>query len=101
MIRRDSINGFHPKGCTGPESIIYHEVGHLMDYFCKVSSSDAFPLYFGHFSEQDIRSELSEYATKNPAEMIAEGFAEYMCSPSPRPLACLIGRIIDDKYRRA
>lgn len=99
-IRRSSINGFHPEACTGPESIIYHEAGHMLDYLCGVSTADDFSYYFGCFSKQDIGYALSEYATKSPAEMVAEGFAEYMCNPMPRPLSALIGRIINDKYAR-
>lgn len=42
-----------------------------------------------------IKKELSEYAAKDTAEFFAEAVSEYLCSPSPRPLAAEVGKILE------
>lgn len=46
-----------------------------------------------------IRKGLSEYALKSTAEFIAEAFAEYMCTPTPRPTAATVGSLLDSVYK--
>ena len=99
LLRENERSGFHPKGCSGPESVVYHEVGHMLDSMLSLSESEEFKSFYNRCSERDIIAGLSEYAASSPTEMIAEAFAEYMCSPSPRYTAKYIGELIDKKYK--
>lgn len=101
-LHRDLINnsafGFHPDGCGTTKGITYHEMGHLLDFMLGVSSSAEFTAMRREYSPERIANELSEYATISAAEMLAEGFCEYMCRKNPRPLAKRIGEMIDRFY---
>lgn len=50
-------------------------------------------------ADQMVKSGLSRYALKNGQEFVAEAFAEYRHSPDPRPLARIVGTIIDDEFK--
>lgn len=90
--------GFHPEGCTSVEYVIYHEMGHLLDYILEVSSSDEFENMKKDYKPADITRELCRYAAYNSQEMLAEAFAECFCNKKPRPLAKRIGLMIDRAY---
>jgi len=92
--------GFHPKGCETIESLIYHEVGHLLDYRLRVSSSEDFRLLRKNYTVDDIVREVSRYAAYNSEELLAEAFSEYMCVKNPRPLSRKIGELIDKAYEK-
>jgi hypothetical protein len=54
-----------------------------------------------NLTENDIAKNLSGYAIDKkatgrhqPAEFVAEAFAEYMDSPNPRPIARKVGEIL-------
>lgn len=99
-IKYNEQTGFHPKGCDSPESIIYHEIGHMMDDLCGLSAGDRnFAMLYNSLSYSQIRECLSQYATTSPQEFIAEAFAEYMCSPYPRQLARDVYNLIIYKYQ--
>lgn len=56
---------------------IYHEFGHLLDFFLKINSNKKFlKIIEGH----DIKTEISEYATTNNEELVAEAFSYYIFS---------------------
>ena len=58
-----------------PENIVWHEVGHMLDFTMEISSSPKLAnIIFGH----DIATEVSLYATKDNQELVAESFAEYI-----------------------
>lgn len=99
-LRRDAASGFHPQGCWSPESVVYHELGHLIDYLCCLSEKFSLVDYVRTLSAYDVRAGLSQYATTSTQELIAEAFAEYMCNDSPRPIAQRIGQIMDAEYAR-
>ena len=42
-----------------------------------------------------IKKELSDYAATDTAEFFAEAVSEYLCSPSPRPVAAEVGKILE------
>ena len=100
LLRKSEANGYHPKGCFTPESIIYHEMGHLLDDICEFSKQKEFKEYYNSLSQDDIRRGLSEYALVSSAEFVAEAFAEYMSNPTPRPIAQTIGELLDLVYKR-
>lgn len=99
-IRRDAASGFHPKGCQSIESVMYHEIGHMLDFLCGLSEKPEMIAYANSLSKFDIAQGLSTYATTSTAEMIAEAFAEYMCSDTPREIAQRIVRIINAEYSK-
>ncbi len=90
--------GFHPEGCGSIEYVIYHEMGHLLDYILDVSNSDEFENMKKDYKPADITCELCRYAAYNSQEMLAEAFAEYFCNKKPRPLAKRIGLMSDRAY---
>ena len=99
-LRRSEANGFHPKACCTPESIVYHEMGHLLDNMCGLVDDPDFKEYYSGLDRNEIKRGLSEYALQSPAEFIAEAFAEYMCNPSPRPIAKKVGALLDVAYEK-
>lgn len=100
LLRKNEASGFHPVGCHTPESIVYHELGHLLDDMCDLCNSGEFTSYYNGLSALDIKSGLSEYALESPMEFIAEAFAEYMCNPAPRPIAAKVGNLLDTAYAK-
>jgi len=99
-LRRDATTGFHPMGCGSPESVVYHELGHLIDYLCGLSEKYVVQDFVRRLTPYDVQMGLSQYATTNTQELIAEAFAECMCNDTPRMIAANIGRIIDSEYRK-
>jgi hypothetical protein len=99
-LRRNERKGFHPQGCASPESVVYHEIGHMLDYLCGLSANAELQTYVATLSKTDVLLGLSEYATVSTQELIAEAFAEYMCNPTPRKIARFIGGFIDTEYMK-
>lgn len=97
-LRLNEAMGFHPKGCDTTESLVCHELGHLLSDMCDFESLDQFKTFYAGLDAREIKSGLSEYALTSPSEFIAESFAEYMCNPSPRPIAATVGRLLDAAY---
>jgi hypothetical protein len=97
-LRECERSGFHPKGCASPESVVYHEIGHLLDYMLEINESYEFKRIYNSYSSEEIIRGLSEYGVTSTREMIAEAFAEYMCSPTPGEIARRIGELVDKKY---
>ena len=90
----------HPEGCDEPISIVYHELGHLLDYLCGVNGDPDFRRYYDGFLKAEIKSGLSVYAATNAYEFFAEAFSEYECSKHPREIARYVGEYIAEKYQR-
>ncbi len=99
-LRRCEAVGFHPKECHTPESVVYHELGHLLDNMCGFRKDPDFKDYYESLDQSDIKSGLSEYALESPAEFIAEAFAEFMCNPASRPIALKVGELLDEAYKK-
>ncbi len=98
QLRANESEGFHPKGCHTSESVVYHELGHLLDDMCGLSESAEFKTYYESLTAGDIKYGLSEYASTSPKEFIAEAFAECMCNPKPRPIARKVGELLNKAY---
>jgi SPP1 gp7 family putative phage head morphogenesis protein len=96
----DIMAGFHPPiaGTSKFPSVLTHEFGHHLDFLL-----DGHPTFLADVSTalkgvsggNQIAAGLSRYATKNKREFIAEAFAEYRGSKSPRPIAKAVGRVIE------
>ena len=99
-VRYSERSGFHPKGCTDVASVIYHEVGHMLDYTCAVSSSAEFSSYYNSISEAETRRGLSEYALTSPQEFFAEAMAECFSSENPRKISLECLKILDKLYSK-
>lgn len=78
-LRINEAEGFHPKGCSSSESVIYHEIGHLLDDMCGLSEDKDFKEYFGSLTAGDIKYGLSGYACTSVKEFIAEAFICCFC----------------------
>ncbi len=87
-----------PQGCASVEAVIYHEIGHLLDYLCGVSEKSDVLSDFNSQSKEELTNALSSYAATSVQEFVAEGFAECMASPFPRQTAKRILNYIDDCY---
>jgi hypothetical protein len=91
---------FHPDHCDTIKSIIDHEVGHAIDkraterVMGQISNQDEIIEMYRMIPFMGMRNGLSEYARKDIGEMVAEGWAEYVNSPEPRPIAKKIGDLI-------
>lgn len=81
----------------GAMSVMVHELGHVLDYMTG-ARDDPEILKIWRSKSIDKGKEISRYAKENCAEMIAEAFAEYHTSKSPRPLACRIAKRVDQLY---
>ena len=99
-LREDEKSGFHPKGCSTPESVVYHEIGHMLDGKCNLSDSLEFTSFYSRMTPDMVEREVSGYATTSPKELIAESFAEYMCNDTPRPCAKAVVDMLNAKYKK-
>ena len=88
--------GLYPKGCDTPESVIYHEMGHLLDYKYKISSSNALKNIYNSYTDNQIKNGLSEYALTDLQEFFAEAFCELETVSNPREIATRVAEIIKD-----
>lgn len=116
-----TVTKFHPKD-TDWESIVTHEMGHAIDLYVseKTIPWNRFAWNGERVSKRfwnndinkakkagepmtgtSIRQNLSGYAGSKPAEYLAEGFCEYICSPTPRPTAQSIGKRLETYIRKA
>lgn len=100
-LRDNERSGYHPKSCGTPESILYHELGHLIDNVCEISQGAEFRNYFASLPRESIKQGLSQYALSSPQEFLAEAFAEGMCNPTPRVIASRVMRIVERAYASA
>lgn len=98
-LERAMLTRHFPKGCASVESVIYHEIGHIMDYLCRIRNRRDVISEFNAFTKEELTNNLSSYATVSVAEYIAEGFSECMSSSSPRAVATTILRHIDECYK--
>lgn len=85
--------GWFVKG-TDYKAIAYHEMGHVITNVKQIGYSklwnDVLPGKTTAQRDSIIKKELSEYATTDPREAIAEAFAAYTCVKNPTKLALQI-----------
>lgn len=97
-LKRDVKSGYHPQGCDTIRSVLDHEIGHQIDTMLDVRNNPEFNELYLSMSRDDIGRELSGYALKSDGEFIAEAWAEYCNSDSPRPAAQKVGELIERRY---
>lgn len=98
-LRQSVKSKFSPEGCDSVTSVIYHELGHMLDYLCNVSADKEVFEQYEKSSKHDIGKALSTYAASSIQEYIAEGFAEFMSNSSPRETARFIANTITRCYQ--
>lgn len=109
---------FHPPGLSGPsQSTAFHELGHALEGFITTKMKEAgvntkpSKKGNGFVSEKirdkvlktlglkntvnDVKDNLSGYASASSYEFFAEAFSEYMCGKKPRPVAAELGKIVE------
>lgn len=96
----NEADGFHPQGCNTPESIVCHELGHLLDDICGLNENEEFKIFYKNLSAENIRYGLSEYACTSSKEFIAEAFAEFMCNPRHREISTRVGELLNKNYNK-
>lgn len=77
-----------------------HELGHALDLRLGFSKSPEFLRFKEKIKGQDIGYLVSRYAKTNDRELVAEAFAEYMLSDTPRSAETEIGRMLDEAYAK-
>ena len=87
-------NGHIPIDDSFLKPAVWHEVGHMLDFFLKISDSLAFRKII---KNHDIKNEISEYAMIDNSELLAESFAMYSLNKE-NELALKIGLLIDKEY---
>lgn len=98
-LKQSVKSKFSPEGCDSVTSVIYHELGHMLDYLCDVSADKEIIEQYEKSTKHDISKALSVYAASSIREYIAEGFAEYMSNSSPRETARFIANAITRCYQ--
>lgn len=88
---------FHPIGCENLKSVFDHELGHQIDGFYNIREKPEIIELYHSLTKDEIKEQLSEYGSKKIGEFIAEGYAEYVNNPNPRPIAKTIGNIIESE----
>ncbi|WP_456115256.1 WXG100-like domain-containing protein [Sphaerisporangium corydalis] len=107
-------SGWLANGWQSPQALVYHEFGHHLLANLPASAErelnqafrdvvgrrvDVQSGMFHPATAARVSDELGAYAATEPHEMIAEAFAEYMSSSSPRPLAAAIGESLERIFR--
>ncbi|MGL5681677.1 MAG: hypothetical protein ACRDDZ_01315 [Marinifilaceae bacterium] len=93
-LNHDVAEKYSPIGCNTIKSVIDHELGHEIDKLFSLSKKDYIVNLFKQYNRTEIKDQLSEYASTNINEFIAEAWSEYLNNPSPRSIAKLIGDYI-------
>ena len=75
---------------------MWHEIGHMLDFIMHISESITFKQII---KNHDIEKEISLYATKNQAEVLAEAFSMYILD-NHNPLIKKIGLLVEKEYLR-
>jgi SPP1 gp7 family putative phage head morphogenesis protein len=99
LVAENGVAKGHFPAMTGTvASIERHEAGHMLDEVSGFSSSDALLQYWNSLKPSEIREGLSGYATSSVKEFIAEAWSEYRISPSPRPIAAKVAKMLIEKF---
>jgi hypothetical protein len=108
IVKRNSKAGWFTKDASDFGYIMTHEIGHEIDKSINFKNDPRFVNIFDRERALGV-AQLSEKLSKYGAtaggnsralkdEMIAEAWAEFMTSPSPRTLAKEIGELMLQKY---
>ena len=104
-LKKTADSKFHPVGCDTVKSIIDHELGHQLDNLPGIRKLQHIKDLRNNTKLNELTEKLSKYSWDNGngdryAEMIAEGWAEYVNNPNPREYAKIIGETIESEYKK-
>ena len=88
---------FHP--VPGAKSVFDHECGHALCSYTQLSKTDEVYNLYHSLSLQGMTDQLSGYAKKDRHEFVAEAWAEYCNSDSPRQIAKKVGDLMLKKLK--
>lgn len=101
MCIEDSVSGFKARHCRYFDSVVWHEIGHMLDYILHISKKEEFQKMLINVN---IKEEISKYACISIYEVLAEAFAEYVKAMEVNELedglVKKIGLLIDREYLR-
>ena len=97
-IEANEKSGFHPKKCSGLESVYFHELGHALDHLTNLSNGADFDKFWKSLSQEEIKKDLSIYGASCEKEFLAEAISEYYCSPKPREIAKKVYKMLQKRY---
>lgn len=103
LLSADVETRFHPEYTGTLKATIDHEMAHQLDNMLGISNEPNIQNLFDSRTKLDLTNEISSYSWDNTnknkySEMVAEGWAEYLNNPNPRPIAKEIGETIERKY---
>ena len=108
-LKRNVETKFHPEGCDTIKSLFDHEYAHQIDKLIGLRDHPEMRQIWNDATKDRnrVREELSGYAVfdgntrfqPDPAEYIAEAWAEYLNNPNPRPRAKQVGELIERVYK--
>lgn len=101
-LKRSLDTQWHPIGCDTIKSVFDHEYGHQMDYLLGLSRNTEVAALRRESARMlgGTKESLSQYATKNIAEFIAEAWTESINNPNPRPIAKRLAEIVRSEYAK-
>lgn len=108
IVIKNAEKGWFTKGAKDFSYIMNHELGHEIDKLLNFRKDEDFLAIYNREHKAGINQlaeKLSTYGATagnkiahRPAEMIAEAWAEFTTSATPRPLAMEIGELMLRKY---
>lgn len=108
IVRKNRDNKWFTESANDFGYIMTHEIGHEIDKTIGFRNTKEFIEIYNRenaLGVESVKNKLSGYAataggraSHKPFEMIAEAWAEFMTSESPRPLAKEIGELMLKKY---
>jgi hypothetical protein len=91
---------YHPIGTGSVKAIIDHELGHRLDRLLGAAKDSDIQQMFQAFIQAFNKSELlSDYASEDITEFIAEAWAEYRNNDTPRETAKSLGDKLLQMYK--
>ncbi len=97
LILYNAFSRMHTIHTKSMRELVWHEVGHIMDFVLHISSRPEFQDLLETF---DIEQTISRYATKNELEALAEAFAEYHATTKPNKAVYQITRYVLKEYKK-
>jgi len=88
-LANDVESGWHPAGCGSIRSVADHELAHVATWKLPTGHKDELFNMYRDAARADVMP--SRYAARNLDEFIAESWAEYRNSPTPRATAQKVG----------
>ena len=99
LLLRAESTGFFPVGCASVTYVVQHEIGHQLDNLLDIRTAVVAQQTYNQLNKQNIiESEVSSYAATTIGEFIAECWAEFRSSSTPRITAKKIGNSIIERY---